>query len=481
MIRSEKQDFSLILKPHLTADIEESARFCHDALTRMHNRVPNRNLKNKLIASFIHSLSGSLLSRLVVRVLTANTFGKGRIHAVSRMGYFLVDSAVLLDFFFHKANLADLGTLARSYSKMDISELVKFVAGSYLQPDVIRARLTSHEFFAAISLEQISEGFKTPAVKKFVTFMCKETGIETPSEMRQVDLVTYIVPNIESYQRYRMEPRDFYISFRELTQGDPQLQDMAKSAILARCPDLAAYVAERMDSSSSVSSSDESAPECRPPYNKRLHSMWSSRDFIIQPTRMTEVENGLDSCDYICLDFHTNMGSFLAHGPFSLITIRFPHKSAFLIPNLFPEVIPSVVRLLRLYARPALTYRWDRFRSGCQKVLGWVPDVIHDVADVTGDDMTPFNSVALSVTGGDFCGRASDFGDSAIPSAVALRHRSMRAAVIYKFVMEGLSLEEARVSVVDRSSRAGKRDRDDDRGNSSRDSHGKRFRYDQRR
>ena len=34
MIRSEKQDFSLILKPHLTADIEESARFCHDALTR---------------------------------------------------------------------------------------------------------------------------------------------------------------------------------------------------------------------------------------------------------------------------------------------------------------------------------------------------------------------------------------------------------------------------------------------------------------
>ena len=272
------------------------------------------------------------------------------------------------------------------------------------------------------------------------------------------------------------------MSIRKLTQGDPQLEELTKRAILARCPGLAACVAKRMDSaSSSASSSDELTLEGEEPYNKKLHAMWSSRDFIIKPTRMMEVENGLDGCDYICLDFHTNPGSFMAHGPFSLITIRFPHKSAFLIPHLFPEVVPSVVRLLRLYARPALTYRWDRFRSDCQKVLGWVPDVIHDVADVTGDNTTPFNSVALSVTDGDFCGRASDFGDSAIPSAVALRHRSMRAAVIYKFLMEELSLEEARVSVVDRSSRAGKQGRDEDRGDSSRDFHGKRFRYDHRR
>ena len=87
--------------------------------------------------------------------------------------------------------------------------MMKFVAGNYLQPDVIRARLMSYGFFAASSLEQISANFTTPKVKTFEAFMCKKAGIKTPSEMRQVDLVIYIVPNIESYQRYRMEPRDF--------------------------------------------------------------------------------------------------------------------------------------------------------------------------------------------------------------------------------------------------------------------------------
>ena len=132
--------------------------------------------------------------------------------------------------------------------------------------------------------------------------------------------------------------------------------------------------------------------------------MCSTRDFIIKPTRLTEFENCLDGSAYIAMDFHTNMGLHAAHGPLSLITFLFKYKSAFLIPNLFPEVIQPMVRLLRVYARPALTYRWEQFRKDCQRVLSWVPDVIHDVADVTGNQATPFNSVAHSVTGGDFCG-----------------------------------------------------------------------------
>ena len=109
-------------------------------------------------------------------------------------------------------------------------------------------------------------------------------------------------------------------------------------------------------------------------------------------------------------------------------------------------------------------------------MLNWVPDVIHDVADVTGDQTMPFNSVTYSVTGGDFCGRASHFVNSAIPSTVALRHRSMRAAVVYEFIMEELSLgEDARDSVDDRASRAEKRDMEDGRRN-SRD-YGKQVRF----
>ena len=126
MIQTRDQDFSPILKPFLTDDVEKSAEFCYE-----HRRVPNRTLKNKLVASLTHALSGRLLLRVVTRVLADNALGKGRIHAVSRMGYFLVNSTILLDFFFCRVDLSDLATLAKSYSKSDISELIQFTAGNY--------------------------------------------------------------------------------------------------------------------------------------------------------------------------------------------------------------------------------------------------------------------------------------------------------------------------------------------------------------
>ena len=479
MIRARDQDFSSILRPFLTDDVEKSAEFCYEAVTRMHRRVPNRNLKNKLVASFTHALSGRLLSRVVARVLANNAFGKGRIHAVSRMGYFLVDSTILLDFFFCRVDLSDLATLAKSYSKSNMSELVQFTAGNYLQPDVILARMSGHEFFASVTLEEVVEGVTAKKVQKMITFICKEADIDIPPGMRRVELSLYLEPSINSYIRFRTEPRDFYVVYRDLTQEDPQLEQLADSAIRARCAGLAAYVTDRkVAASSSASSSDELAPECEKPYNKKLHGMCSTRDFIVKSTRLSEFEKCLDGSAYVAMDFHTNMGLHAAHGPLSLITFRFKHKAAFFIPNLFPEVIPPMVRLLRAYARPALTYRWDQFRKDCQKVLGWIPDIIHDVADVTGEQATPFNRVTHSVTGGDFCGRASHFVDSAIPSTVALRHRSMRAAVVYEFVSKELSLEDA-CDAVDRVSRTGKRDGNDGRKD-SRDC-GKRTCYTDRR
>ena len=48
-----------------------------------------------------------------------------------------------------------------------------------------------------------------------------------------------------------------------------------------------------------------------------------------------------------------------------------------------------------------------------------------------------------SVTGGHFCRRASNFGDSVVPSAAARKHQAIRAALVYEFVVKARKLREA--------------------------------------
>ena len=46
--------------------------------------------------------------------------------------------------------------------------------------------------------------------------------------------------------------------------------------------------------------------------------------------------------------------------------------------------------------------------------------------------------------GGKFCRRASNFGDSAVPSEMARKHRGVRAAIIYEFGAKFSGEREAR-------------------------------------
>ena len=142
----------------------------------------------------------------------------------------------------------------------------------------------------------------------------------------------------------------------------------------------------------------------------------------------------------------------------------------------------SAGKLLQRFPRPVLAYNWTKYGEMCNTLFNWKPEVVHSVVDIVGGPNTPpaLNVVARSVTGGDFCSRGGNFNDTAIPSSVALRHRSMRAAMIYEFVVKGKKLRpsSARDLVSDQRSRA-KRGGSNERGGPSRD-FGKRFRPDRR-
>ena len=109
----------------------------------------------------------------------------------------------------------------------------------------------------------------------------------------------------------------------------------------------------------------------------------------------------------------------------------------------FQDTVTPIANLLRRHPWPVVTYRWDRFEKACSQLFGWKTDAVHTTNEVAGCAATPaLDLVANSVTGGNFCGRGGTFNDTAIPSTVALRHRSMRAAIIYEYVVEGKGIRK---------------------------------------
>ena len=452
-----------VLKPHLRNDADKNAEFCVNVLKKLNARL-SRKTANKFIAAVAQALSSRVLARVVDRVLLEKTFGHGRMHAVARLGYFPVPSAILLDYFcVDLTEMQAMATLAKSYPKEEVREIVKLVLANHDKPEVVFEQMQKHSFFASSELVPFKEAYSPKKVHRFAEIVCKEAGIEMPSEVRFVNLALFIEPTIEKYKSGRMEARDFFIAFRDFTRGDRNLEELALAVVQAQSPDLAGFLMDQAKRtfSSSSSSSDESSPKCDLPYNESLHKMCSDKDFVIAKNNMSEFERCLESCSYFCLDFYPTKKSSVDRGPMGLLTFRFRTTCAFLMPNLFPEMIPPVVAILRRYPRPALTFKWDKFGKMTESVLGWKPEVVHDAGSVShGQEYPTLSLVARSVTKGEFCARAGIFNDTAIPSTIALRHRAMRAAVIYEYVVEGLNLRRSVDERVDPRERYGHSSRD---------------------
>ena len=485
LIKARDHDFPAILSAHLPKDVEKAAEFCFKILVAMAKQIREASWRNKLIGSFTLALSGRVLSRLVDRVLRDNAFGKGRVHAIARMGFYLVHSAILYDFFFNSTDQLDFTTLVRSYGKAEVLERVKFLLETFAKPEEFHAKVKEYSFFSTVSLDHVKKTVTPKKVKKFAIIVCREAGIELPRESHRIDLLLFLDPAIRQYIDQKTEPRDFFVAFRDMTQGDADLEEFALKSIAAKCPALAVYVSERGSlSASSASSSDEMTPECEKPFNKKLHDMCSPKDFMVSESRLAEFERCLESSSYFCMDFHVVTRSSGSKGPIGLVTFRFRSVSAFVMPNLFPNTITPIANLLRRHPRPVVTYRWDRFKKACSELLKWEPTAVHTANEVAGiAHSPPLDLIAESVTGGKFCGRGGGFHDTAIPSTVALRHKSMRAAIVYEYIVEGKGLRrrdpvgsDVRVVVDTRHART-KRERSNERGCSSRDFYGKRVRY----
>ena len=112
------------------------------------------------------------------------------------------------------------------------------------------------------------------------------------------------------------------------------------------------------------------------------------------------------------------------------------------MPYLFPETVTPIADALRRFRGKVLRYRWYRGGKFFETAFGFAPTNTID-AEATARTKgigASLDDYVDKIVGGKHCRRGSNFGDLAIPSAVAQRHQAIRARLIYDFVrkMEGL-------------------------------------------
>ena len=204
-----------IITPHLFDDIGRSVEFCCQVLSSINNQIRDKKWKNKIIGSLALALGGRVLARVVDRVLTEDAFGAGRVHAVARMGFYLVQSGILYDSFFSVPNPADFATLVKSYEKKEVKGLLRFALVNFSNPKEMLSKLREYSFFSSVTLDDVKMAVSAKKVKRFAEIVSKEAGIEVPKEIRRVDLALFLEPAIESY----MQQVFFVVYFRVFFHG----------------------------------------------------------------------------------------------------------------------------------------------------------------------------------------------------------------------------------------------------------------------
>ena len=115
-----------------------------------------------------------------------------------------------------------------------------------------------------------------------------------------------------------------------------------------------------------------------------------------------------------------------------MITFCCRREIFFHFPRLFSTFNPAIAEVLKKYLRPLLTFRWEMEKVACRDYFGWIPsEVVTAISFITdkGEQRT-VDVMAEKQTEGNFCQRASNFGDTEIPSSTALEHRAIKASLI---------------------------------------------------
>ena len=110
----------------------------------------------------------------------------------------------------------------------------------------------------------------------------------------------------------------------------------------------------------------------------------------------------------------------------------------FVLPSLFSDTVSAVGRALRRNPKTVITYRWHRRGQEVKRLFEWDPSDVVQAEDVAREKSleNTLDAMAEEVVGGKMCRRGSFFGDSAVPSAIALGHRAIRVTLIRDFVVQ---------------------------------------------
>ena len=119
------------------------------------------------------------------------------------------------------------------------------------------------------------------------------------------------------------------------------------------------------------------------------------------------------------------------------------------------ETIKPVAEALRNNEKPTFVYRWPEQRRKFEKLFNWVPTEKKEIENIAAGVSVPcsIENLTAYTVGGEYCKRASFFGDATIPSAIALNHIAIRVTLLYEFAVKALSLRES--SHPESSSRTG--------------------------
>ena len=421
---------------------EDTVDNCVKALSLLMTKIKPKTNYSAIIDAMKSLFSGNSLHSFCMSVISENVLGNGALHATARLNYFLHDAEVLFERIFTRTDGQDFKVAVTNISREEVMETVMFASRNYANYRVVQNLLSSKECFQRFDFndEQVAKRWRPASLKKYVVSICKMINEPIPAVTRPLLVTVGLKPLLASYLGGDMEEQDFYVSFRGIIGSDPVDMDVGIRIIKAECLSLASYVARR-SKREAVDYVDEFVPACCKPFNKNLHSLPGTGEVVVKnKTDVVNFVNHLKQSRSIAIDFHGCPTADETSERLGFIAFRFERKVFFVMPFLFADTVKPIAEALRSNEKKTFAYRWDRRGKPFSVLFGWKPRDVTDIAIIAKDANVPasLDSLVERTVGGTFCRRASNFGDLAIPSSVALHHAAIRVAVVFGFASKML-------------------------------------------
>ena len=341
-----------------------------------------------------------------------------------------------------------LPAAARLFTKSDVLAVVKMVLRNYNNVGAVVEKMKETEILADFNLDDLSYRKWEPSlVKKFVADICNAIHCPLPREEGIPFLLDFALNSVvDSFLNNQVEEQDVIPMVKTLADGDAAYIDAGINIINRRCPYLALYVARHLGKPA-IAFEEKFPPKCSEEANERLHTLPVSGEVVVE--NKVTVDNfivHLKKSRHIAMDFHSVDSHLELNDRVGLVSFNFRSKIYIVMPHLYPETIRPIRRALRDNPLPTFVLNWGRRKKDCQKTFDWTPEEVVEADKVAKEHGVhpSIDAMVDAVVGGKFCRRASNFSDVVTPSKVALRHRAVRVAVIYEFIVKMRGLRDQR-------------------------------------